>query len=88
MSRVEYPNRNALRDANDIYLDTMRPFIIHYLKRIPGETVEDLIGDALKDEQADKFWEILDKDNDIESAIDFNYMRVFHKCFIFIESRF
>ena len=74
MSKAKYPNRNALRDANDIYLDTMRPFIIHYLKQIPGETVEDLIGDALKDEQADKFWEILDKDDDIESAIDFNYI--------------
>ncbi|MYB01831.1 hypothetical protein F4X90_19460 [Candidatus Poribacteria bacterium] len=73
MSRAEYPNRNALRDANDIYLDTMRPFIIHHLKQVPGETVEDLIGHALTDEQADKFWEELDKDNDIESAIDFSY---------------
>ena len=74
MSKAKYPNRDALREANDIYLDTMRPFIIHYLKQVPGETVEDLIGDALKDDQADKFWEILDKDNDIESAIDFNYI--------------
>ena len=74
MSEARYPNRDALRQANDIYLDTMRPFIIHYLKQISGETVEDLIGDALKGEQADKFWEILDKDNDIESAIDFNYI--------------
>ncbi len=73
MSRAKYPNRDALRDANDIYLDTMRPFIIHYLKQVPGETVEDLIGQALTDEQADKFWEELDKDNDIESAIDFSY---------------
>ena len=73
LSRAKYPNRNALRDANDIYLDTMRPFIIHYLKQVPGETVEDLIGHALTDEQADKFWEELDKDKDIESAIDFSY---------------
>jgi hypothetical protein len=51
----------------------MRPFIIHYLKQVPGETVEDLIGHALTDEQADKFWEELDKDKDIESAIDFSY---------------
>ena len=60
LSEARYPNRDALRQANDIYLDTMRPFIIHYLKQISGETVEDLIGDALKGEQADKFWEILD----------------------------
>ena len=73
MSKAKYPNRDALRDANDIYLDTMRPFIIHYLRQVPGETVEDLIGHALTDEQAGKFWEELDKDNDIESAIDFSY---------------
>ena len=73
MSRGKYPNRDALRDANDIYLDAMRPFIIHYLKQVPGETVEDLIGHALTDEQADKFWKKLDEDNDIESAIDFSY---------------
>ena len=73
LSKAKYPNRNALRDANDIYLDTMRPFIIHHLKQVPGETVEELIGHALTDEQADKFWEELDKDNDIESAIDFSY---------------
>ena len=73
MSKAQYPNRDALRQANDIYLDTMRPFIIHYLKQVPGETVADLIGEALTDEQADKFWEKLDEDNDIESAIDFSY---------------
>ena len=73
MSRGKYPNRDALRDANDIYLDVMRPFIIHYLKQVPGETVENLIGHALTDEQADKFWEKWDEDNDIESAIDFSY---------------
>ena len=73
LSRAKYPNRDALRQANDIYLDTMRPFIIHYLKQVPGETVEDLIGRALTDEQADKFWEKLDENNDIESAIDFSY---------------
>ena len=73
LSKAKYPNRDALREANDIYLDAMRPFIIHHLKQIPGETVEDLIRDALTDEQADKFWEMLDKDNGIESAIDFSY---------------
>ena len=50
----------------------MRPFIIHHLKQVPGETVEGLIAKALADEQVDKFWSKLDQD-DIESAIDFNY---------------
>ena len=73
MSKAKYPNRDALRDANDIYLDTMRPFIIHHLKQVQGEKVENLIEDALDPGQADKFWEKLDEDDDIESAIDFNY---------------
>ena len=73
LSKVKYPNRDALRDANDIYLDTMRPFIIHHLKQVQGEKVENLIEDALDPGQADKFWEKLDEDNDIESAIDFSY---------------
>lgn len=62
-----------MRQANDIYLDTMRPFIIHHLKKVPGETVETLIAKTLTDEQKDKFWAILDKEDNIEAAIDFNY---------------
>ena len=73
MSTAKYPNRDALRKANDIYLDAMRPFIVYHLKRVKGETVENLIEDALEPDQADKFWEKLDEDDDIESAIDFSY---------------
>ena len=73
LSKAKYPNRDALRKANDIYLDTMRPFIIRQLKKVQGRTVEDLITGALDDRQADDFWRILDEDNDIESAIDFSY---------------
>ncbi len=74
LSTPNYPNRNALREANDIYLDYMRPFIIDHLKKVPGEKVEDLIADGLTDEQENEFWQILGQnDDDIESAIDFNY---------------
>ena len=69
----KYPNRDALREANDLYLDAMRPFIIRHLKKVQGRTVEDLIAGALDDRQADDFWEKLDEDDDIESAIDFSY---------------
>ena len=62
-----------MRQANDIYLDAMRPFIIHHLKKVPGETVKNLIAKTLTDEQKDKFWAILDKEDNIEAAIDFNY---------------
>ena len=70
---TKYPNRDALRQANDIYLDCMRPFVIHHLKQVPGEIVENLIADALTDEQMDKFLGKLDEDDDIGSAIDFNH---------------
>ena len=73
MSTSKYPNRDALRDANDLYLDAMRPFVVHYLKRVPGERVEDLIEDALTTEQSGEFKRNLDETNDIESAIDFSY---------------
>ena len=73
MSMPKYPNRDALRKANDIYLDAMRPFIVHHLKQVQGEKVENLIEDALDLDQADKFWEKLDEDDDTESAIDFSY---------------
>ncbi len=73
LSTPKYPNRDALREANDLYLDAMRPFVVHYLKRIPGEKVENLIKDVLTNEQSNKFRQILDETNDIESAIDFSY---------------
>ena len=73
MSKAKYPNRDALRKANDIYLDAMRPFIVRQLKKVQGETVEDLITGSLDDRQADDFWRKLDEDDDIESAIDFSH---------------
>lgn len=75
MSKAKYPNRDALREANDIYLDAMRPFIIHHLKRVlrSGEKVEDLIADALKGEKIDEFWRTLETTDDTASAIDFSY---------------
>lgn len=73
MSMPKYPNRDALRQANDIYLDAMRPFIIRLLNQVPGEVAEDLIQDALMPEQQNAFWQKLDETDDIEAAIDFNY---------------
>ena len=73
MSKAKYPNRDALREANDIYLDAMRPFVIYHLKQVPGKTVEDLINEALDNRQKDDFWRKLDEHDDVESAIDFSY---------------
>ena len=70
---TKYPNRDALRQANDIYLDCMRSFVVHHLKQVPGEEIGNLIAASLNDEQIDMFWRKLDEHDDIESAIDFNY---------------
>jgi hypothetical protein len=70
----DYPNRDALRKANDIYLDVMRSFIIYHLRQVKGERVEDLIEDALHDNQVEKFIQMLEEHNDVGSAIDFSYI--------------
>ena len=56
----DYPNEEALRKAHRIYLDAMRPFIIRCLKKIQGQTLEDLISDVIDYESS----------NNIETAID------------------
>lgn len=50
---ASYPNRDALRDAHDIYLNAMQPFIIRCLKKIQGQTLEDLIRDVIDYEPSD-----------------------------------
>ena len=74
MSTNDYPNRDALRKANDIYLDVMRSFIIHNLRQVKGEQVEHLIEDVLYDNQVDQFRRMLSEHDDIESAVDFTYI--------------
>ena len=77
MSTPKSPNKDDLEDALGkalrIYRNCMRPFIVRHLRKVPGEKPEDLIAEALSDQQADQFWTILDKEDDIESAIDFSY---------------
>ena len=49
----KYPNRDALRQANDIYLDAMYPFVRNCLDKVQGTTAEKLIRDALRLAPAD-----------------------------------
>ena len=71
---TKYPNREALRKAHDIYRDAMRSFIVRCLRRIRGESVEDLIRDSLPYEEAEQFKEDLQERNgNIEAAIDINH---------------
>ncbi len=48
MSKAKrYPNRDALRQANDIYLDAIYPFVSKCLDKFQDTTAEELIRDAL-----------------------------------------
>ena len=73
MQTTNRPNRDALRQAIDIYRDAMRPFIVRRLKQVQGAKVEELIARGLGDRQADEFYQQLEKHSDIESTIDLNY---------------
>lgn len=74
MNINDYPNRDALRKANDIYLDAMRVFIVHNLRQIPDYKVEHLIEQSLSDNQIDNFYNTLDESDEIKSSIDFSYI--------------
>lgn len=70
----DYPNREALRKAHDIYRDAMRSFIIRCLRKVRGEQVGDLIRDSLSYEEAEQFKEDLQEHNgNIEAAIDIKH---------------
>ena len=64
------PNRQALSDALDTYRDSMRPFVIRCLKRVPGQKVEVAIGSALRDGQYNRFKQNLDAGRSVEESID------------------
>ncbi len=74
--RKIYPNRDALRDANDIYLDTMRSFIVRCLKQVSKEKeepIETLVVNTLPLDKQEVFRRNLEETGDIESAIDYSY---------------
>ena len=47
LSKTEYPNRDALRKALDVYLDAMCPFVSKCLDKFQDTTAEELIRNAL-----------------------------------------
>ena len=73
MQTTNRPNRDALMRAIDIYRDAMRPFVVRQLRRVPGESVEELIERGLGNRQVEEFNRRLTENGDIESAIDLNY---------------
>ena len=76
MTTIERPNKEALTKAIDIYRDSMRPFVLRTLRRIPNANVETTIQRCLHDRQAESFRNTLAAGNDLESALDANYFPV------------
>ena len=74
MVTVDRPNKDALSKAIDIFRDAMRPFVIRNLKRVRGVTVEDAVRRSLSPHQADAFDRDLRQSDDLESAIDVNFI--------------
>ena len=70
MAAIERPNRDALQEALDIFRDAMRPFIVQSLRSVPGWQVEDLILDALSQNQAVQVKQNLNAGGDLQAAID------------------
>ena len=67
----DYPNREALRKAHDIYRDAMRSFIIRCLKKVRGAKIEGLIVDFLDDQRSEQFEQDLQQNNrNIEATIE------------------
>ena len=74
MPTVSRPNRDALREAVDIYIDAMRPFIVRNLRAVRGAKVEDLVECSLHDRQIGQFRQAMrNNQNSVGASIDFAY---------------
>lgn len=77
----DYPNREALRKAHDIYRDAMRQFIVRCLKRVRGESVEDLICNSLDGGEKEQFKQNLQRYESPEVSIDINHFpKIIKRC--------
>ena len=73
MPIIERPNRDALRNGIDIYIDTMREFIVNSIKDASHITlpVQNQIYRDLENSHQDRYWQQLKRnDHCVESAID------------------
>ena len=77
---AKYPNRTALYEAHNVYRDTMRSFIIRCLKKVPGQTLEDLISNVLDYEPGDEIENVIDINN-IPLLLRDHWYNIFNKEF-------
>lgn len=71
MPIISRPKRENLSRGLDIYRDTMRPFILERLGKLPG-TLEEAIRRALLPHQVEEFDRDLQRVQDLASALDVN----------------
>ena len=77
----DYPNREALRKAHDIYRDAMRQFIVRCLKRVRGERIEDLICNSLDGREKEQFKQNLQQYKSSEASIDIDdFPKIIKRC--------
>ena len=69
---AEYPNKDALTEALDVYVDAMRPFVHRCMRRIRGTTAGEAIAGALNDRAREHFRDRLARGESVEGAIDAN----------------
>ena len=68
------PVKEAFKRAVDVYADAMRPVIVRNLRRVRGETLQQLVERALLDNHIGYFRSRLrEEDGNVEHALDFGW---------------
>ena len=67
-----YPNKTALNRALDIYLDSMRAFVMQCMRRTHGEQVRDSIAAFLNDRRRKEYGKSLQRGETIAGSIEFS----------------
>ncbi len=75
MSFIKRPNKNALAEAIDIYLDEMRSFLIRCLRQVPGASVEEAIERSLRNNLSESFAKNLGQSDDLPSALPVSFFQ-------------
>ena len=76
MPITNYPNKEALHRALDIYIDAMRPVIVSNLRRVKGMTVKAAILQALQESGREREFKknLQANRNNLEGAIDHGHI--------------
>ena len=69
---VDRPNRDTLEKAIAIYRDSMRVFLVHHLKGVPGKKLEEAVGSVLQrnHRRYEEFQRHVEQGRSVEEFID------------------